>query len=189
MRTRGPRGVDKRVMQVLLDVINDIANILRRNVGIQSTTCGRLVIASSCPGPMVASTSARSSETTRASSSADTPPDASRCSRSTAHDSQVDTPFFTTRWSLQKNPPHRAQRLQPAAVGSRPHAEHLNSNGTENSCWSCHEERSPEQASDASCVQRQDIRGASELNCQCFTPRPTRTPNSVGCGPPQSPSV
>jgi len=40
-RTRWPRGVDKRVMEVLLDVINDIADILRRNVGIQSTPRGR----------------------------------------------------------------------------------------------------------------------------------------------------
>ena len=41
MRTRGPRGVDKRVMEVLLDVIDHVADILRRNVGIQSTPRGR----------------------------------------------------------------------------------------------------------------------------------------------------
>ena len=41
IRTRGPRGVDKRVMEVLLDVINDVADILRRNVGIQSTARSR----------------------------------------------------------------------------------------------------------------------------------------------------
>jgi len=34
MRTHGPRGVDKRVVEVPLDVINDIADILRRNAGI-----------------------------------------------------------------------------------------------------------------------------------------------------------
>jgi hypothetical protein len=33
MRARGPRGVDERVMEVLLDVINDVADIMRRNVG------------------------------------------------------------------------------------------------------------------------------------------------------------
>ena len=37
MRTRGPRGVDKRVMEVLLNVVNDVADILGRNVSIQST--------------------------------------------------------------------------------------------------------------------------------------------------------
>jgi hypothetical protein len=42
MRTRGPRGIDERIMEVLLNVVNDIADILGRNVGIQSTTCGRL---------------------------------------------------------------------------------------------------------------------------------------------------
>jgi len=41
MRTRRPRGVNKRVVEVLLDVINDIADIRRRNVGIQSTPRGR----------------------------------------------------------------------------------------------------------------------------------------------------
>jgi hypothetical protein len=42
MRTRGPRCVDKRVMEVLLDVINDVADILRRNVGRQPAPRGRL---------------------------------------------------------------------------------------------------------------------------------------------------
>ena len=37
IQTRGPRGVHERVMEVLLDVINDVADILRRNVGMQST--------------------------------------------------------------------------------------------------------------------------------------------------------
>lgn len=41
MRTRRPRGIDKRVMEVLLDVINDIADMLRRKVGIESTPRGR----------------------------------------------------------------------------------------------------------------------------------------------------
>ena len=41
MRTRGPRCVDERVMEVLLDVINDVADILRRDVGIQSTARSR----------------------------------------------------------------------------------------------------------------------------------------------------
>jgi hypothetical protein len=41
MRTRGPRGVDKRVMEVLLDFINDVADILHRSVGIQPTPRGR----------------------------------------------------------------------------------------------------------------------------------------------------
>ena len=42
MRLRGPRGVDKRVVEVLLDVINDVADISRRNVGIWSTPRGGL---------------------------------------------------------------------------------------------------------------------------------------------------
>lgn len=41
IRTRGPRGVDKRVMEVLLDVINDVVGIRRRNVAIQSTARSR----------------------------------------------------------------------------------------------------------------------------------------------------
>lgn len=41
MRTRGPRGVDERVMEVLLDGINDVADILRWNAGVQSTPRGR----------------------------------------------------------------------------------------------------------------------------------------------------
>ena len=158
MRTRRPRGVDKPVMEVLLDVIDYVADILPRRV-IQSTPRGGPddgSIMSGADGGL----DVRAKQGNDASLIlGDTPPDVSR---STAHDSQVDTPFFTTRWSLQKNPPHRAHRLQSAAVGSRPHAEHLNSNGTENTCWSSHEERSPEQVSDASCVQRQDIRGASD---------------------------
>lgn len=40
IRTRGPRSVDKGVMEVLLDVINDVADILRRNAGIWSTPRG-----------------------------------------------------------------------------------------------------------------------------------------------------
>jgi hypothetical protein len=40
MRTRGPRGVDTRIMEVLLDIVNDLADILRRNVGISSTPRG-----------------------------------------------------------------------------------------------------------------------------------------------------
>jgi hypothetical protein len=36
----GARGVDKRVMEILLDVVNNIADILR-HVGIQSTPRGR----------------------------------------------------------------------------------------------------------------------------------------------------
>jgi hypothetical protein len=41
MRTRGPRGVEKRVMEILLDVVNYVADILCRNVGIQSTARSR----------------------------------------------------------------------------------------------------------------------------------------------------
>jgi hypothetical protein len=44
MRTRGPRGVDTRIMEVLLDIVNDLADILRRNVGILSPPRGGQIV-------------------------------------------------------------------------------------------------------------------------------------------------
>lgn len=40
-RTRRPCRVHEGIMKVLLDVINDLGDIHCRNVGVQSTTCGR----------------------------------------------------------------------------------------------------------------------------------------------------
>lgn len=40
MRTRRPRSVDKRVMEILLNVIDDLANIQGRIIGVQSTARG-----------------------------------------------------------------------------------------------------------------------------------------------------
>ena len=42
MRTRRPGGVDERVMDVLLNVIDDVAGIPRKIVGIESTPGGGL---------------------------------------------------------------------------------------------------------------------------------------------------
>ena len=58
MRTRRPRRIDERVMEVLLDVIHDLVDILRGTSAYSRRRAAVSMIAPSCPGPMVASTSA-----------------------------------------------------------------------------------------------------------------------------------